>query len=201
VPQRGQERVHHPPLAGQVDLAGRVGALDPPAGPAGQLAGRDRRALQDRGDLIERHGEDVVQDEGQAFGRGQGVQHHHQGRADRIGQQDRGLGIAVVGLIGRWAGHRVGQRLLAAPAPGPQHLQTFPSDDRGQPSGQVLDPGGIGAAEPQPRVLHRVVGLSPRAEHPVGDRPQAGPLILEPSGQPVSLLLIHSPMNRAPGRM
>ena len=28
--------------------------------------------------------------------------------------------------------------------------------------------------EPEPRVLDRVVGLAQRAEHPVGDRPQAG---------------------------
>jgi hypothetical protein len=86
VPQRGQERVHHPPLASQVDLAGRGRALDPPPGPAGQLTGRGRGAFQDRGDFVERHGEDVVQDEGQAFGRGQGVEYHHQRRADRVGQ-------------------------------------------------------------------------------------------------------------------
>ena len=38
---------------------------------------------------------------------------------------------------------------------------------------------GVGAAEPQPRLLHGVVRLAQRAEHAVGDRPQAGSLLLE----------------------
>jgi len=134
VPQRGQERVDDPPLPGQVDLAGRGRALDPAAGPAGQLAGGHGGALQDGGDVVEGHGEDVVQDEGEAFGRGQGVEHHHQRRADRVGQQDRGL--RVTGFVVVWRlGQRVIQRLLPAAPPRAQHLQALPGHDRGQPAG------------------------------------------------------------------
>jgi hypothetical protein len=188
VPQRGQERVDDPPLAGQVDLPGRSHALDPTAGPAGQLPGRDGGAFQDGSDVVEGHGEDVVQDEGEAFGGGQDVEHDHQRRTDRVGEQHRRLGVVDVVLTRRRLGHGVGQRLLPAPPAGAQHLEALPADDGGQPSGQVLDPRGVGRAEPQPRVLHRVVGLRLRPEHPVGDRPQASPLLLEPRGQPVSLV-------------
>ena len=44
---------------------------------------------------------------------------------------------------------------------------------------------GVGAADPQPGVLDRVVGLGQRAQHPVGHRPQPGPMLLEPLGQPL----------------
>ena len=48
---------------------------------------------------------------------------------------------------------------------------------------QILDVAGVGAAEPQPGLLHRVFGLAARAEHAIGDRPQAAPVGLELSGQ------------------
>ena len=57
------------------------------------------------------------------------------------------------------------------------------ADDRRQPSAEVLDVARVGAAEPQPGFLHRVVRLGRRAEHPVGDRPQVGPVRLEALGQ------------------
>jgi hypothetical protein len=144
-----------------------------------------------------------------AFGRGEGVEHHHQRRADRVGQQDRDLRIIDVGLAVQRPDHRVGQRLLPAAPPGPQHLQAFPGHDRGQPPGQVLDLGGVGAAEPQPGILHRVVGLGLGAEHPIGHRPQVGSLLLEALGQPVGVVhrsrspvsAVHSPVNRQAAQM
>ena len=54
---------------------------------------------------------------------------------------------------------------------------------------EVLDLAGFGAAEPQPGLLHGVVGLADRAQHPVGDRPQAAPVLLEPLCKPV--LFVH----------
>ncbi len=59
--------------------------MDPSAGAAGELAGSGRGAVPDGGDLLERHGEDVVQDEGEPLGGGEDVEHHHQRRADRVG--------------------------------------------------------------------------------------------------------------------
>ena len=46
-------------------------------------------------------------------------------------------------------------------------------------------PLGVGAAEPEPGLLHGVVRLAQRAEHPVGHRPQVGAVGLEPLRQPV----------------
>jgi hypothetical protein len=74
-----------------------------------------------------------------------------------------------------------------------QHVQADPRDDRGEPRPQVLDVGVLGAAEPQPGLLHGVVGLVHRAEHPVGHSPQLGPVGLEPLRQPVALVHGHIP--------
>ena len=56
---------------------------------------------------------------------------------------------------------------------------------------------GVGAAEPQPRLLHGVVGLAQRAEHAVGHRPQVGPVLLEPLGQPFVLVHLSPSQPRA----
>ena len=79
------------------------------------------------------------------------------------------------------------ERFLAPHAARAQHVQADPRDDGGQPAAEVLDLVRVGAAEPQPGLLHGVVGLGHRAQHPVGDRPQARPVLLEPLGQPVLL--------------
>ena len=59
---------------------------------------------------------------------------------------------------------------------------------------EVLDVARVRAAESQPRVLNRVVGLAQRAEHPVRDRPQVRALLLELLGQPVVLIHRSSPL-------
>jgi hypothetical protein len=76
-------------------------------------------------------------------------------------------------------------RIFAAQPAGLQHVQGHPGHDRGQPAAQVLHLVGAGPAEPQPGFLHGVVSLARRAEHPVGDGPQMGPVLLEPLGKPV----------------
>jgi hypothetical protein len=70
-----------------------------------------------------------------------------------------------------------------------ERVQRDAGDDRGQPSLEVLDLARVGAADPQPGVLDGVVGLAERAEHPVGDRAEMRPVLLELLGEP--LLLIH----------
>src|ERR1700722_15891915 len=47
--------------------------------PAGQWLGRGRRPVEYRADLLEGHGEDVVQDEREPLGRRQRVEHDQQG--------------------------------------------------------------------------------------------------------------------------
>jgi len=80
---------------------------------------------------------------------------------------------------------------------GAQQVQAHPGHDRGQPAAHVLHAVGARTAEPQPGLLHGVVRLGRRAEHPVGHRAQARPVRLEALGQPVAL--VHwSPLRQGP---
>ena len=65
-----------------------------------------------------------------------------------------------------------------------QHVKAHPRHDRRQPSSQVLDAARVGAAEAELGLLHGVVRLAQRAEHPVSYRPQVGPIGLEALRQP-----------------
>jgi hypothetical protein len=163
------------------------------------LPGRVGRALQHRGDLPERHVEHVVQHERDPLGRAERVKYHQQRQPDRVGQHRLLLGTADVGRAGAEAGHRVGLEVLLGVArplfparpPRAEHVQAHPRRDRGQPAVQVRDivrarPGGA-----QPGLLHRVVGVTGRAEHPVGHRPQPSAVPLEPLGQ---RLVVHPPV-------
>jgi hypothetical protein len=78
----GEEGVGDGPLPGQVGAGDRSRALDPPAGATGRLAGRGGRAPDDGRDVLERDGEDVVQDEGEPFGGRQRVQDDQQRGTD-----------------------------------------------------------------------------------------------------------------------
>jgi hypothetical protein len=70
----GEKGVGDFPLPDQVSTRDRSYALDPPTGATGQLAGRGGRASDNGRDVIERDGEDVVQDECEPFGGRQRVQ-------------------------------------------------------------------------------------------------------------------------------
>jgi hypothetical protein len=129
-----------------------------------------------------------VEHEGEPLGRRQGVQHHQQRQPDPLGQQRLLLGVAAALGADDRVGHAQVEGLLAPGPAAAEHVQAHPGHHRGQPAAQVLDPAGVGAAEPQPGLLDGVVGLAERAEHPVGHRPQAGPLLLEPLGQPWPLV-------------
>ena len=97
--RRGQERVHDLPLFGERGVRDRRGGAHPPAGAAGQLPGRRGRAVDDRGDLLERHREHVMQDERQPLGRAQRFEHHQQRQADRVREQRLVLGVDAVGGV------------------------------------------------------------------------------------------------------
>jgi hypothetical protein len=60
----------------------------------------------------------------------------------------------------------------------------------------VLDIVRVGTCEPQPGVLHGVVGLAERAEHPVGDRAEMRPVLLELVGEPFLLIHVTFPSHR-----
>jgi hypothetical protein len=129
-----------------------------------------------------------VQDERQAFGRGERLQHDQQRQSDRVRGQRLVLGVAVAVADDR-VGQAYVQRLFPPGRPRAEHVQADPPGDGGQPGGQVGHVVGVGAAEPQPGLLDSVVRLGQRAEHPVRHRAQVRALLLEPLGQ--KLLIGH----------
>ena len=77
----------------------------------------------------------------------------------------------------------------AQTAPAARHA----SDDRRQPSAEVLNVASVAFAEPKPAFLDGVIRLVLRAEHPERDRPQVSPVRLESLCQPlVSVHWSHS---------
>ena len=134
-----------------------------------------------------------MQDEGDPLGRGQGVQHHQHGRADRVRHQGLVLGAELLLDGPDPVRQAIVQELLAARAPGPERIQADPGDHGGEPAVEVVQAGRVGAGEAQPGLLDGVVGFGGGAEQALGDRPQPGPVGLEPPGQPlaVAVLVLH----------
>ena len=64
----------------------------------------------------------------------------------------------------------VADRLFGMPAPRPQHVQADPPDDSREPAAEVVDRVGVGAAEPDPGLLDRVLGFGLGTQDPVRDR-------------------------------
>ena len=94
------------------------------------------------------------------------------------------------------------QRLLGPRRARAQHVEAQPRDDGRQPPPEVLDSTRVRAADPDPGFLNGVVGLAPRAEHPVGDRPQVTPVLFESLRQPFVFVhrshsLGHTPSSRS----
>jgi len=117
-----------------------------------------------------------MQDEGKPLSRGQRVQHNQQGDAHRVGKHCLVLGIAKRASRAagrRWlpaCGLRVCPSRLAcfpqgadrflAPVPArAEHVQRDPRADGRQPAAQIRHVGRVRAAEPQPGVLDRVIGI------------------------------------------
>ena len=70
-----------------------------------------------------------------------------------------------------------------------QLVQTHARDNRGQPATEVYDVARTSSAEPQPGVLHCVVSLRERTQHPVRHGPEMGPMLLESFRQ--ALVVFH----------
>ena len=172
-PGGAEEGVDDRPLPGEVGLGRRRRLLHLAPGAAGELAGGGRRLVEDRGDLLERDGEAVVQHEGHPFRRWQGLQHGHQRHADGIGEQRLVLGLHGVGPVDDGVGHVDLQRLVGVGAAAAQDVEADAGDDRGQPRGEVLDLVGRrrAAAAARPPARRRRPRRSSRAS---GSRPPAG---------------------------
>jgi hypothetical protein len=90
--------------------------------------------------------------------------------------------VSIAGRVDDRVGQPVDEFLLAADPPRPQQVQADPRDDGRQPRVEVVDVAGV-AAQPQRRLLHGVVGVVDRSQHPVGDRTQPRTCPLEASRQ------------------
>lgn len=175
-------------MAGELGCRAHRGTLHLTARPTGQFFRGDWCALDDRGDLVERHGEHAVQHECDPFGGLQRVQHHEQCSAHRVGQQC--LVFRVVADLGP----RPGRAPAAQPSPPEVTCGSAACQGGcGSPRSAASRPGclpdrcrlGPGAATPPGR-HHR---LAQRARHPVGNRSQLAALRLETLRQ--RLRLVH----------
>ena len=165
----------------RVGVGGGRAEPDPPAGPAGEHLGGGSAPAEDGRDRAERHLEDIMQYERDPLGRGEGVHHDVQGDADRIGEYGLRLGIGAE--VARDGPQVRLQRLLAAGSAPAQHVQADPPGHGGEPAAQFLDAVTAGPGQAQPCLLHRVVGVRVRAEHPERDRAQVGAVGLEVGSQ------------------
>ena len=164
----------------------RAAPAHPPPGPAGELAGGGRGALDHRRDLVERHGEHVVQHERQPLGRGERVQHDQQRQPDRVGEQRLLLGVAGRSAVTIGSGTWHVERLLAAVSRRDRSMfrHTRATTVVSQPP-RFSTSSASGAAEPQPGLLHGVVGLA-RASRASGRPPPAGGAGAPRSARPAS---------------
>jgi hypothetical protein len=129
-----------------------------------------------------------VQDERQPFGRRQRVEHDEQREADGVGEQRLGLRVGLVAVGHDGVGQTGADGLLGSGRAGAQHVKADPAHHGGEPAAEVVDRGGVGAGQPYPGLLHRVLGVGQRAEHPVRDRAQPSPLGVEPLGQQIAFV-------------
>jgi hypothetical protein len=120
-------------------------------------------------------------------GRAQGVEHHQERHADRVGEERLVLGVAAARRVDDRVGEVDLESLLSVRGARAQQVERDAGDDRGQPAAEVLDLAHVGSADPDPGVLHGVVRLAERAEHPVGNRPQPGAMLPEALGQPIQI--------------
>jgi hypothetical protein len=169
-----EERIDHLALFVLAGPAGRRHILHLAAGTAGQHFGRIGRLVENRPDLGEGHREEVVQHERQPFIGAQRAEHHEQCQPHRV-REHRGIfgGVDVVGH------DEFGEGDFGAAAARPQHVDTDPADDGGQPAGEIVDGARVLTRQPQPGLLDGVFGLRSCAQHAVGDREQSRALSLE----------------------
>jgi hypothetical protein len=120
--------------------------------------------------------------------RRQRLEYDEQREPDGVGLYRFELRIRYFG-VGECRGV-LGDGLLGMRPAYPQLVEADPADDRGEPTTEVVDRPGVGAAQPDPGLLYGVLGLLVRPEHPVRDCPQPLPVLLEPLRQP--LVVPHS---------
>src|SRR6266566_4072620 len=82
-----EEGVDHFSASGEIGVGNHGRSLHPAAGAARELPCRGLRAPHDGSDLVEGHGEEVVQHEREALSGRKRVEYHEQRETDRVGQE------------------------------------------------------------------------------------------------------------------
>ena len=85
--------------------------------------------------------------------------------------------------------NRRGRRVLYRPAREGRSARDIRTQTSGILAAEVVDLACAQATDAQPRVLHRLIRLRERPQHPVGHRPKTGPVLLETFGKP--RVLVH----------
>ena len=91
--RRPQKRLHHFALTSPAGVRWRCRTSHAPARAARELLCRHRGPPDDGTDLVERHAEQIMQDECKAFGGRQRVEHDQQRDADRVGEHRFAFGV------------------------------------------------------------------------------------------------------------
>src|SRR6202046_5712134 len=172
-------------LAAEMDIGNWSRFPHPTARTARELPGSNRRTPYYGSNLVKGYCKHAVQHECQTFGRSQRFEHDKQREPDRVGQQRFTFRVDPVFATQNRIWHARVKRVLSSRLSRAQHVQANASDDCRQPSAEIFDVAGIGAVEPQPCFLDRIVCLIQRAEHPVGHRPQVTSVFLKFLCQPI----------------
>jgi hypothetical protein len=187
-------RVPRGPLGagvGQVRLHGGPGPLQ-------GAVGRGDAGAERRGGLAGRPAEDVAGDQRRALSRRQDLERGQERQRDGLPRDGYRLGLLVtrrgrleqqvrVGLQPRHLGKRVRR---GPPGAVPEHVQADVGGDPVQPGAELRSAVEAGPAAPgfQERLLHRVLSLVERGQHPVAVDVQLTPV---PFGQGRERGMIH----------
>jgi len=117
-----------------------------------------------------------VEHECEALGGIEHLEHDEQREPDRVCELELGLRIDRACALGDRP-DVLAPRLARA-----QHVEAHARDHGGQPAARIRDVGRVGALELEPGLLHRVVGLGERAEHPIRDAAQVRSMFFEIHG-------------------
>ncbi len=155
---RGRQKgVHHVPLPRPVSFHPRGPALHTPSRSTRQLPRRRSGPVHERSNLLERQAEHVMQYERHPFRGRQHLKDHEHRDADRV----RDFRDAP-SLVASQDFPSSGDRLFAAHLPRAQHVQAHASHHGRQPSPEIFNPVRIGSRQPQPGLLHGIVGFDQR---------------------------------------
>ena len=104
---------------------------------------------QHRRDLVEWHGEHVVEHERNPLGGSQRLEADEERETDRVAEKHLMLGIDPVIAIEDGLRNEPGEGLLTPRCPRAEHIETDSRSDGRQPPAHVLDVGRVGPADPE----------------------------------------------------